>query len=74
MMSEPVDLRTAILGPTPSREDILDRIEGEQIRFINLQFTDVMGIVKSTPFQMKKAEPKEPATNADANRQGGRKQ
>jgi glutamine synthetase len=46
-MTEPVDLRTAILGPTPSRESILDRIEGEQIRFINLQFTDVMGIVKS---------------------------
>src|SRR3954451_6887299 len=46
-MAEPVDLRTAILGAMPSREDILDRIEGGQIRFINLQFTDVMGIVKS---------------------------
>ena len=42
-----VDLREAILGPTPTKEQILDRIEGEQIRFINLQFTDVMGIVKS---------------------------
>src|SRR5690606_24908738 len=46
-MAEPVDLRAAILGPTPTKEHILDRIEGEQIRFINLQFTDVMGIVKS---------------------------
>ena len=42
-----VDLRAAILGPTPTKEQILDRIEGEQIRFINLQFSDVMGIVKS---------------------------
>ena len=46
-MSEPVDLRTAILGTSPTREDILDQIERDQIRFINLQFTDVMGIVKS---------------------------
>ncbi len=46
-MTEPVDLRNAILGTPPSREDILDRIEGDQIRFINLQFTDVMGMVKS---------------------------
>ena len=42
-----LDLREAILGPTPTKEQILDRIEGEQIRFINLQFSDVMGIVKS---------------------------
>jgi glutamine synthetase len=41
------DIRAAILGPTPTKEQILDRIEGEQIRFINLQFSDVMGIVKT---------------------------
>ena len=40
-------IRTAILGEAPSKEQILDRIEGEQVRFINLQFSDVMGIVKS---------------------------
>ena len=47
MPAETVDLREVILGPTPTKEQILDRIEGEQIRFINLQFADVMGIVKS---------------------------
>jgi glutamine synthetase len=46
-VTETVDLRAAILGPTPSREQVLDRIEAEQIRFINLQFSDVMGLVKS---------------------------
>lgn len=40
-------LREKILGPAPSAKSILDRIEAEKIRFINLQFTDVMGIVKS---------------------------
>ena len=34
-------------GQLTTKEQILDRIEGEQIRFINLQFSDVMGIVKS---------------------------
>ena len=48
-----LDLREAILGPTPTKEQILDRIEGEQIRFINLQFTDVMGIVKSVTIPAK---------------------
>jgi glutamine synthetase len=40
-------IREAILGPMPTKEQILDKIEGEQVRFINLQFSDVMGIVKS---------------------------
>ena len=48
-MPELSDIRAAILGPTPTKEQILDRIEGEQIRFINLQFSDVMGIVKTVP-------------------------
>lgn len=39
--------RRTLLGEGPSREEIEARIEAEQIRFINLQFTDVMGIVKS---------------------------
>ncbi|HRA47652.1 MAG TPA: glutamine synthetase family protein [Thermomicrobiales bacterium] len=46
-MTEPIDLRTIILGPAPARDVVMDKIEAEQIRFINLQFTDVMGIVKS---------------------------
>jgi glutamine synthetase len=40
-------IRTAILGQGPSAEDILGRVETEGIRFVNLQFTDVMGMVKS---------------------------
>src|SRR3954464_3394900 len=52
-MTEPMDLRTAIMGPAPSRTDILDQIERDQIRFINLQFTDVMGIVKSVTIPSK---------------------
>ena len=51
-----LDLREAILGPTPTKEQILDRIEGEQIRFINLQFSDVMGIVKSVTITAKQFE------------------
>ncbi|MEA2525255.1 MAG: glutamine synthetase [Thermomicrobiales bacterium] len=40
-------LREAILGPAPSKDEILARVEAEGIKFVNLQFTDVMGIVKS---------------------------
>ncbi len=39
--------RESILGKAPSKEEILGRIEAEGVKFINLQFTDVMGIVKS---------------------------
>ncbi|MGH2560184.1 MAG: glutamine synthetase family protein, partial [Thermomicrobiales bacterium] len=39
--------REAILGVPPSKEEVLGRIQAEGIKFINLQFTDVMGIVKS---------------------------
>ncbi len=39
--------RESILGKSPSKEEILGRIEAEGVKFINLQFTDVMGIVKS---------------------------
>src|SRR3954453_13753100 len=40
-------IRTAILGPSPSADEILARVENEGIQFINLQFSDVMGTVKS---------------------------
>ncbi len=39
--------RETILGPAPSKEEVLSRVEAEGIQFIDLQFTDVMGIVKS---------------------------
>ena len=39
--------REHILGPAPSKDEILARVEAEGVQFINLQFTDVMGIVKS---------------------------
>ncbi len=39
--------REHILGAAPSKDEILGRVEAEGVQFINLQFTDVMGIVKS---------------------------
>ncbi len=42
-----VAIRSAILGPSPSADEILAQVETDKIQFINLQFTDVMGMVKS---------------------------
>jgi glutamine synthetase len=39
--------RENILGTGPSKDEILERVQAEGVKFINLQFTDVMGIVKS---------------------------
>jgi glutamine synthetase len=39
--------RETILGTGPSKDEILQRVEAEGVKFINCQFTDVMGIVKS---------------------------
>src|SRR3712207_2334697 len=39
--------REAILGKSPSKEEILGRVQEEGVEFVDLQFTDVMGIVKS---------------------------
>ena len=39
--------RSALLGTGPSPDEIYAIIEAEGVKFINLQFTDVMGIVKS---------------------------
>ncbi|HEV2107161.1 MAG TPA: glutamine synthetase family protein, partial [Thermomicrobiales bacterium] len=36
-----------IIGKSPSKQDILKQVEENDVKFINLQFTDVMGIVKS---------------------------
>ena len=40
-------LRETILGSAPGKDEILAKVEAEGIQFINLQFSDVMGIVKS---------------------------
>jgi len=37
--------------PSTTIADILARLEQEQIKFIDLQFTDVVGVVKMSPFQ-----------------------
>ncbi len=37
----------SILGTSPTKEEILKRVADDQVEFVNLQFTDVMGIVKS---------------------------
>ena len=39
--------RMRLLGQEPSPEEIYARIAEESVEFINLQFTDVMGMVKS---------------------------
>ena len=44
-------IRTAILGQGPTAEEILGRADAEGIQFVNLQFTDVMGMVKSAASQ-----------------------
>ncbi|MDP9364887.1 MAG: type I glutamate--ammonia ligase [Chloroflexota bacterium] len=36
-----------MLGTSPSKEEILGRVESEGVEFVDLQFTDVMGHVKS---------------------------
>jgi glutamine synthetase len=41
------ETRRMLLGEGPAPEEIYAKIEQEGVQFINLQFTDVMGIVKS---------------------------
>ena len=40
-------LHKQILGDTPSKREVLNRVQEEGVEFVDLQFTDVMGIVKS---------------------------
>ena len=40
-------VREQLLGKEPTKDDILKQITDEGIEFVNLQFTDVMGMVKS---------------------------
>ena len=49
-VAEPIGstkLQKQILGDSPSKEEILRRAKEDKIEFVDLQFTDVMGIVKS---------------------------
>lgn len=47
-MATPIEeIRLKLLGEGPTPESIYARIEEDGIEFINLQFTDVMGIVKN---------------------------
>ncbi|MDP9367714.1 MAG: glutamine synthetase family protein [Chloroflexota bacterium] len=45
--------RETILGTGPSKDEILQQVEEQGVQFINLQFTDVMGIVKSVTIPAK---------------------
>jgi glutamine synthetase len=47
MVTDVTISRETILGTPPSKDEVLAKIESEGVKFINLQFTDVMGIVKS---------------------------
>src|SRR5215203_79312 len=40
-------LHKQILGDSPSKREILNRVQEEGVEFVDLQFTDVMGHVKS---------------------------
>src|SRR5918997_3451838 len=40
-------LHKQILGDSPSKRDVLNRVQEEGVEFVDLQFTDVMGHVKS---------------------------
>lgn len=44
---EVYETRMRLLGQEPTPEEILQQIQAEGVEFINLQFTDVMGMVKS---------------------------
>ena len=46
-MASGTAMREKILGKGPSKQEILKQVEENDVKFINLQFTDVMGIVKS---------------------------
>jgi glutamine synthetase len=41
------DLHRKILGESPSKEEILRKVQEDGVTFVDLQFTDVMGHVKS---------------------------
>lgn len=47
------ELRVKLLGEGPDPQSVYDQIEAESVKFINLQFTDVMGIVKSVTIPSK---------------------
>ncbi len=46
-MATSAALREKIVGKSPTKAEILKQVAENDVKFINLQFTDVMGIVKS---------------------------
>ena len=38
------DIRSAIIGASPSAEEVLARVDDQGIKFVNLQFTDVVAM------------------------------
>ena len=40
-------LHKQILGDSPSKREILNRVQEEGVEFVNLQFTDVMGMSRA---------------------------
>ena len=49
-VAEPIGaskLHKQILGDSPNKREVLSRVQEEGVEFIDLQFTDVMGHVKS---------------------------
>jgi len=47
------DTRTSLLGEGPSPQEIYAKIKAEGVQFINLEFTDVMGLVKNVTIPSK---------------------
>jgi len=44
------------VSPAPTAKEVLGLVEKEKIRFVNLQFTDVLGVVKSVTIPAKQLE------------------
>lgn len=53
MGATPEETRTVLPGEAPEPQEVYARIEAEGVRFINLQFTDVMGLVKNVTLPAK---------------------
>src|SRR5215203_4071829 len=50
VVAEPIGsskVHKRILGDSPSKQEVLNRVQEEGVEFVDLQFTDVMGHVKS---------------------------
>lgn len=41
-------------GTSPTRDDILARVKADGVKFINLQFTDILGVIKGAPIPVQR--------------------